>query len=79
MALNMKDRNDKKAWAKYEKAAKKLMTEAMKKRKAIEKKYAKTGQPQYGMDGSPGEKEFGEVTKWYGEEIKKLREQYGIK
>lgn len=79
MALNMKDRNDKKAWAKYKKAAKELMAEAMKKRMAIEEKYAKTEQPQYGMDGSPGEKELGEVTEWYGKELKKLREKYGIK
>ena len=75
----MKERNDKKAWKKYEKAGKKLMAETMKKRKAIEKKYANVKQFQYGIDGSPGEKELGEVTKWYGEELKKLREQYGIK
>lgn len=79
MVSSMKERNDKKAWAKYEKAGKKLMAKVMKKRKAIEKKYANVEQPQYGMDGSPGEKELSEVTKWYGSEIKKLREQYGIK
>lgn len=79
MASGMKERNDKKAWARYEKAGKKLMAEVVKKRKVIEKKYKTAEQPRYGLDGSPEEKELGEVTKWYGKEIKKLREQYGIK
>lgn len=79
MASSMKERNDKKAWAKYEKAGKKLMAEAVKKRKAVEKKYANIRRTYYGLDGSPGEKELGEVTKWYARELKKLRERYGIK
>ncbi len=79
MDSGMKDQNDKKAWEKYEKAAKKLMAEAIKKREAVEKKYANVPQPHYGLDGSPGEEERREITKWFAKELKKLREKYGIK
>lgn len=75
----MKERNDKKAWAAYEKAGKKLMARVMKKRKAVEKKYKDYVRPSYGIDGDPEFKELGEINKWYSQELKKLREKYGIK
>ncbi|MCD7812128.1 MAG: hypothetical protein LUG91_09840 [Ruminococcus sp.] len=78
MALSMKDRNDKKAWSAYEKEGKKLMEEVMKRRKAIEEKHTSSETTLYGLDGAPDEKELAEVTRWYGEELIKLRQKYGI-
>ncbi len=79
MALSMKERNDEKAWAAYEKAGKKLMAEVMEKRKAVEKKYKDHVRPQYGLDGDPEARELKEINKWFGEEIKKLQNKHGIK
>lgn len=79
MALSMKERNDGKAWEAYEKAGEKLKVEVMEKRKAIAEKYKNVPPPRYGMDGGQEQKELGEITKWFGQEVKKLREQYGIK
>lgn len=74
----MKERNDRKAWAAYEKEGKRLMEEAAEKRDAILKKYGGTPHPP-GLDTDPSAKELGEVTEWYGEEVAKLRERLGIK
>lgn len=78
MVSAMKDRNDKKAWAAYDRDSKKLMKKTLKKRSAVEKKYKDAPHPP-GLDTDPAEKELGEVTKWYGQELKKLREKHGIK
>ena len=79
MALSMKERNDGKAWEAYEKAGEKLKAEVMEKRKAIAQKYKNVQPTRYGMDGGQEQKELGEISRWFGQEVKKLREQSGIK
>lgn len=78
MDLSMKDRNDKAAWAAYEKEGRKLMKEAAKRREAISQKH-KDDKPMMGLGISPELQEASEVTKWFGKEVKKLRKKYGIK
>ena len=77
MDSSMKERNDKESWAAYEEEGKKLMEEARKRRDAVLKKYEDTAYPP-GLDTDPANQELGEVTKWFGEEIEKLRKKYGI-
>ena len=78
MDSNMKERNDKDAWSAYEEDGKKLMEEAMKRRDAVLKKYENISHPP-GLDTDPSGKELGEITRWFGEKIKELREKYGIR
>ena len=78
MDLNMKERNDKKAWSAYEKDAKKLMKETWKKREQISDRHKKDT-PVNGLGLSPEAKEARELTEWYGEEIKKLQIKHGIR
>lgn len=78
MDSSMKDRNDKKAWAAYEKDGQKLMREAAKRREAVAKKH-KGDKQTYGMGTTPEMREAAEVTRWFTEELKKLRKKYGIK
>lgn len=78
MASSMKERNGRKAWEAYEKAGEKLKAEAVRKREAVEEKYRDAPHPP-GLDTDPAEKELGEVTKWFGQEVKRLREKYGIR
>lgn len=79
MALSMKEKNGEKTRAAYEKAAKKLAAAAVKKRNALETKYKKLPKPEYGIDNDPEMKEAGEITKWFSQELKKLKQQYGIR
>lgn len=78
MGLSMKERNDKAAWAAYEKEGKALIEETCRKREEISERH-KNDPRHPGMDGSPEDKEARALTKWYGEEIKKLRKKHGIK
>lgn len=78
MASNMKERNDKKAWAAYEKDFKKLKAEVLKRRSAIFEKYKAVLHPS-GLDTSPEDKELGEVNKWFSQELKTLRKRHGIR
>lgn len=78
MGLSMKERNDKTVWAAYEKEGQILIEEACRRREEISEKH-KNDPHHPGMDGSPEAKEAGEVTRWFGREIKKLREKHGIK
>lgn len=78
MDSNMKERNVKEAWSAYEEDGKKLMAEAIKKRNLVLKKYENIPHPS-GLDTDPSSKELGKITKWFGKEIVKLREKYGIK
>lgn len=78
MALSMKERNDEKAWAAYEKDAKKLMKEAMGKREKISDRH-RNDPPGSGLGISPEAKEARELSKWYGEELKKLQTRHGIR
>lgn len=78
MDSSMKDRNDKRAWAAYEKEGQKLIEAAARKREAVSQKHR--GDPRHiGLDGNPEAKEAAEVTKWFSSELKKLRKKYGIK
>lgn len=77
MDSSMKDRNDKKAWAAYEKEGRKLIKEAAKRREKIAKKH-ENDSPMKGMGTSPEMKEASEVTKWFNQELQKLRKKYGI-
>ena len=78
MDSNMKERNVKEAWSAYEEDGKKLMAEAIKKRDVVLKKYESISHPA-GLDTDPSSKELGKITNWFGKEIVKLREKYGIK
>lgn len=78
MDSNMKERNDKDSWSAYEEEGKKLMKEAMEKKEAVLKKY-KDVPHLPGLDTDPSAKELSDVTKWFGEEIVKLRKKHGIK
>lgn len=75
MALSMKEQRNKKA---YERAAQKLKKETLRKREEVERKYKDVPHPT-GLDTDPAEKELGEVTHWFGQEIKRLRKKYSIK
>lgn len=48
------------------------------KKDAILRKYRNILYPS-GLDTDPSAKELHEITKWFGKEILKLREKYGIK
>ncbi len=76
--MSMRERNDEKAWAAYEKDARKLMEEAMGKREGISARHKKDP-PGSGLGTSPEAKEARELSKWYGEELKKLQIRHGIK
>lgn len=78
MGSNMKDRNDKKAWSAYEKKGQKLIEEAARRREAIAEKH-KNDKRECGMGTTPELKEASEVTKWFSQELKKLRKKYDIK
>lgn len=78
MALSMKERNDEKAWAAYEKDAKNLMQKVMGKRDQISDKH-KDDPPGTGLGISPEAREARQLSKWYGEELKKLQIKHGIK
>lgn len=78
MDSNMKDRNDKKAWSAYEKEGQELMKETIRRREAISEKH-RNDVHGYGMGMTPEMKEASEVTKWFTQELKKLRKKYGIK
>lgn len=78
MDSSMKERNDKKAWEAYEQEAKKLAQEAYKRREEIARKHKQDIHPG-GLGLSPEDKEAGQITKWFGREVKKLQQKYGIK
>lgn len=78
MDSSMKERNDKKAWAAYEKEGQELIKETARRREIVSEKY-KNNERQLGMGMTPELKEAAEVTKWFSEGLKKLREKHGIK
>lgn len=78
MALSMKERNGKKAWAAYEKDFEKLQAEVLKRREEISERH-KNDPPMKGMGISPEFQELGEVSKWFSQELKNLRKKHGIK
>lgn len=73
MALSMKERNDKRA----EKKLKRLKAKTLRKRDRIVRKY-KNKPPAAGMDGAPIEKELGDLTKWFGREVKRIKAKYNV-
>ena len=77
MDSSMKDRNDKKAWAAYEKEGQRLVEEAARRREKIAKKHENESQMK-GRGTSPEMKEASEVTKWFNQELQKLKRKYGI-
>ncbi len=78
MVLSMKERNDKKAWAAYEKEAKKLMKKTMKKREQISARHA-NDPPAKGLGLTAEDREARRLTQWYREELIKLQIKHGIK
>ncbi len=77
MDSGMKERNDKDSWSAYREEGKKLIEEASQKRDAVLEKYKNTPHI-LGLDGEPSAKELREVTKWFGEEVEKLKRKYKI-
>lgn len=77
MAFSMKERNDKKAFADYEKAARTLMDETVRRRKEIYEKYKSTELT--GLDGAPWDQEYKKITEWFSEELRQLRNRFGIR
>lgn len=73
MALNMRGRNAEKAEREFEA----LKAETLKKREAVQEKYKNAPHPP-GLDTDPAEKELGEITKWFGREVKKIKARYGL-
>lgn len=73
MALNMRERNAEKAEREFEL----LKAETLKKRDAVLEKYKNAPHPP-GLDTDPAAKELGEVTKWFGREVKKIKARYGL-
>lgn len=73
MVLAMKEKSRDKT---YESEGRELMAEAMRRREWIMKKYE--GCHHQGMDGAPWEKEAQEVSRWFNEELKKLKQKYGV-
>ena len=78
MASSMKERNDKEAWDAYMAEGKRLMEETMRQAEALEEKY-KDEPRNAGIDGDPEMKERREITRRFGQEVKRLQEKYGIK
>lgn len=77
MAFSMKERNDKKAFADYEKAARTLMDETVRRRKEIYEKYKNTELT--GLDGAPWDQEYKKIKEWFAEELRQLRNRFGIR
>lgn len=73
MALNMRERNTEKAEREFEL----LKAETLKKREAVLEKFKNVPHPP-GLDTDPAAKELGEVTKWFGREVKKIKARYGL-
>ena len=70
-------KNADEAWQAYMAEGEALKAEALRRREAVEKKYEGSPHPK-GLDTDPAQKELGEVTHWFGQEAKRLREKYGI-
>lgn len=63
----------------YEDEGRALIEEAMRRKKGIIDKYKGYPLPPHQLDGGSDETELREVSKWFSEELKKLKEKYHIK
>lgn len=73
MVLSMKGRNAKK----YEKECEKLKKEVLKRRAEISERH-KNDPPVKGMGLSPEAQELNEVSKYFSQEVKRLKTKYGM-
>ena len=78
MGASIEEKNDKVAWKAYMEEGEILKAEVLRRREAVEKKYKNSPHPK-GLDTDPAEKELGEVTHWFSQEVKRLQEKYGIR
>lgn len=63
----------------YETEGKALIEEVMRRKESIIEKYKEYPLPAHQLDGGPDETELREVSKWFSEELKKLKDKYNIK
>lgn len=79
MGSSIEEINNKEAWKAYLEEGEKLKGETLQKLEAIDEKYKEINAKRvHGLDGDPSSKEHKEVIHWFGQEVKRIQEKYGI-
>ncbi len=80
MYLSMKEKNDEKSWEGYMSEKPQLMAEVSRRIAILEEKYQNIDKSiSVGLDDEdPKLEERREITHWFGQEVKRLRNKYGI-